>query len=213
MAYQGSCNAVDAAVGDTVYVACDGALLALDAATGATRWEFAGHSATTVAVTGDLVYVEDADGVIYALDIATGQERWRFEVTDPHGTLVVDNGLLAVASWPLEAGKTALIGIDATTGEERSRFEVADPSPIFSSAAANGIVYASSSHSVVAVDAATGRMRWRTETEVFYLHFSGVVISDGIALVGSFTQNGGSYSLSTRSMPRTGKNSGIVTSR
>ena len=120
----GTCSSDSVAVGDTVYVlGCDeigenGLLRALDAATGAKRWEFTGPTFSAVAVSGDLVYVDDLKGVLYALAIATGEERWHHNGL-PIGdiTLVVDSDVLVVASYSPQAFAqgSGLIGIDTAS--------------------------------------------------------------------------------------------------
>jgi len=71
-----------AATKDTVF-ADGGSLVAVDARSGALRWQFAGAGSedTDFLVTNDLVYVErisnDRSGKVYALDAATGQQRWQ----------------------------------------------------------------------------------------------------------------------------------------
>lgn len=76
-------------VGDSLFVtnwsdpigatADQGAIIAIDATTGAERWQFPTEHPTGAApaVAGGIVYAGDAGGVVYALDAETGEEHWR----------------------------------------------------------------------------------------------------------------------------------------
>lgn len=70
-----------AAVGNgLVYVGSDdGALYALDAATGAVRWKFStgGPVEASPLIAGDAVYFGSSDDAMYALDARTGALRWK----------------------------------------------------------------------------------------------------------------------------------------
>lgn len=59
-----------------------GAVIAIDAATGSERWQFPTEHAmgVTPAFAGGIVYAGDTSGVVYALDASTGQERWRIDL-------------------------------------------------------------------------------------------------------------------------------------
>lgn len=134
----------------TVFVATEGRqLLAIDLATGCRRWRHdAGvplRSGVTVqpamAGTPALVFVGDVAGTVHALDAATGALRWRTKV-DPHpaavitGTPQLDRGVLYV---PVSSYEVALV-------------------------LQKGYACCSFRGSVVALDAATGRERWKTYT-------------------------------------------------
>lgn len=64
-----------AVAGGIVYVGSFGALLALDAVTGAEQWSFATGAAvdSSPAVVGDVVYVGSSDGNLYAIDAGSGE--------------------------------------------------------------------------------------------------------------------------------------------
>jgi outer membrane protein assembly factor BamB len=83
-------------------VAEDGAVVALDARTGAIRWEAATAGINEVAplLVGDLVLVASNDGAVHAFDVADGTERWRvptegvpYTPTVAAGTLLVPTAL------------------------------------------------------------------------------------------------------------------------
>jgi outer membrane protein assembly factor BamB len=179
--------------GGTLYVSQSdpGIVTAIDAVTGQRRWQstVGMMGATSPAVAGGLVFVEaagrpmggsDTDYLI-ALDAATGTERWRYEsgrIED--SSPAVANGTVYVAT-----ADGSLRAIDALTGSERWRFDLTAPDPAsprpktvdryaipsapVSPAVADGIVYATSREGVLfAVDAVTGRQRWRFQSDANY---------------------------------------------
>jgi hypothetical protein len=96
---------------DTVYVAADAGVLALDAATGAVRAQGGVALPGTLALAGDTLYVGDSWGRVHALDATTLSTRW----SAPRGVGAKD---LAVAGGGLYvAGTGGVARFDAATGE------------------------------------------------------------------------------------------------
>jgi outer membrane protein assembly factor BamB len=99
-----------AVAGDTLYVGDTlGKMYAVDAITGAERWQFQGEDGILVSpiVVGDLLVFGDKAGWLYGLDRAEGTERWRLQLpagvrTEPvyaEGQVLVrtdDGGLHAI---------------------------------------------------------------------------------------------------------------------
>jgi len=73
---------------------------ALDAATGAVRWEHRtdGGIIAAPAISGDTVYAGSTDGLVHGLDRTTGRSRWSF-----------DTGAWQ-ASSPAVAGTSLVVG-------------------------------------------------------------------------------------------------------
>ena len=153
----------------------DWRVLALDATTGALKWdnELDYPIISAPEAVENLVYVgvrKDSRGsnsTVYALDSATGEIRWRVacDVGEPETIGRSANGLASIPS-PLDVYSSPTV--------------------------AGGMVYfGSSDHHVHALDAATGEVQWcfRTGESV---HFAPVVVS-GIAYVSS--SNGYFYAL------------------
>jgi outer membrane protein assembly factor BamB len=103
----GATPSTPAVDGDTVYMGFpSGAVTALDARTGAVRWDrllpgdtyFGGVHSSPV-VSGDTVFVGANNGRLYALDRATGQPRWQYEIGTwvAAGPAVSGNALVAGA--------------------------------------------------------------------------------------------------------------------
>lgn len=172
-------------VGDGIVIAAPqyGHVVALDLATGSERWRFdlpAGAAAERALVSEGRVYVgtsypsegaTDAP-VVYALDQETGTLAWR-TVLDPGTRLqwsppVLAGGLLMVTDAPSRAGRapTAHVhGLDAATGRPRWRADLGSDVSGFHEVwpllTRDTAYVAVAPGSLVAVDLATGAVRWR----------------------------------------------------
>ncbi len=140
----------------------DGRLVALDAKSGAERWQFktGGAVAGAPAVVDGTVFVGSYDGNVYALEAATGAERWRTSIGVVGGAPAVAEGLVyvttgqgnaapAVTDGTVYAGDgfgSVLYALDAATGEQR-----------WSSGQLQ--------RGLSAFDAVTGTERWHVTTE------------------------------------------------
>ncbi len=117
-----SLNLSPRVVGDTVYVAdAEGRVQALDAASGATRWQVdldlplsGGPGA------GDgMVLIGTSDADVVALNVVDGSERWRVRVSsEVLSAPGAANGVVVVHTVD---GK--VFGLESTTGSERWRYE------------------------------------------------------------------------------------------
>ncbi len=119
-----------------------GTVHAVDVRSGAVRWvaHLAGPSYlaqinSSPAIAGNRVFVSTGTGHVVALDLATGRRLW--------STLVDDTPETDLFSSPTVVGSTVLIGV--------SSIQLALPLPTYTF---HG--------SVVALDASSGRIRWRT---------------------------------------------------
>ena len=160
--------------GDTVYVRGDNQAdqtiwYALDAATGAVRWQTApgagGAIPTGPAVADGRVYVLGLQvGTLSALDMTTGATRWTVPVAGAVSmdALVVADGVVYVAARNMYA-------FDAATGRllwtRRSAAVPGDSKWFTSPAAADGVLYASESYLgadpvLHAMNPADGTDRW-----------------------------------------------------
>ncbi|HXY31569.1 MAG TPA: PQQ-binding-like beta-propeller repeat protein [Gemmatimonadaceae bacterium] len=160
--------------GTLVFGAGDGAVYAVDAASGRVRWraQTEGRIRSSPAVDGGRVYVGSYDGRVYCFDLASGTQRWRFD-TDGASLQSGKYGFdrRSIQSSPAVAGGVVYVGardgflyaIDATSGALKWRFDHHISWVITSPAVADGIVYAGSSDAafVQAIDA-TGKELWRT---------------------------------------------------
>ena len=158
------------ATGPTVYVGAneggdfdDGALYAVDAATGTQRWVFDEPSKPVQSgptVVDGVVYFTDNANTVYAVDAETGTENWRvtaLESSNTHSPTVVDGTVYVTA-------QSGVYGIDATTGEitwESATETTCDYAPTV----VNGRVYAEGAR-IYAFDADTGEELWTFERDV-----------------------------------------------
>lgn len=161
-----------------VYVGSnDHFLYALAADSGQMRWKYqtAANVAGSAAVAGQSVYFLSLDGNAYALDARTGVLRWKFAT----------------------GGESRVNGA-GLYGWAPSREVVPDPWDFFLSSplVADGTVYfGSGDHHVYALDAASGRLRWKYRTgDVVH---SSPALAGKLLYVGSW--DGVLYALDARS--------------
>ena len=187
-----------AVVAGTVYVGCgDGNCYALDAATGALKWEFETGNVvhSSPAVVNGTVYFGSWDTYLYAVDAATGREKWKFKTgEDP-----VNFNQTGIQSSPAVVDGVVYFGcrdsnvyaVDAVTGQEKWKYRITwvNASP----AVVDGQVYFGTSIPAffVALDAATGKERFKFDAHVPV--FSSPAIAGGVAYFGSF--NGSLYAV------------------
>lgn len=172
-------------------------------------WQFETHGpiAGSPTIAGGTLYVGSYDHDLYALDAATGKERWKFE---SEGRIVstpsVQDGTVYFGSMD-----SKFYAVDAASGKEKWHFATAgerrftarhihgldpagemmpDPFDFYSSSptVVNGVVYfGSGDNNVYALDAASGKLKWKFATKDI-VHASPAVV-DGLVLVGSWDSN------------------------
>ena len=179
--FQGSqaMRGAPAVAGDKVYVGggVDGGIYALDVATGQPHWTVPTPGQRTiytnpVAVDGVIYantgFTADGDDSLYAIDADTGAVLWSVDL-GPRvfaGPAVAD-GLVVISS----AGQRRLIALDAATGDEVWSLTRQQDEFIAGASVADGTVYTTTSvppegfapgsqGSLLAVDLATGELRW-----------------------------------------------------
>ncbi len=101
-----------------------GAVIALDARTGAERWRrgTGSYVYSSPAVADGTVYIGSYDGVLRALDLGTGGVRWSFRAGGRiSGSATVVDGVVYTAVLPLPGRPPRTFGLDARTGAIRYR--------------------------------------------------------------------------------------------
>jgi hypothetical protein len=142
--------------------AMDGALYARDASTGSPLWRFTtgGPIRHSAAVTAGTVVFGSHDGYTYALRVTDGALLWKTQ-TGPSATApLVDDGrsLVYVAS-----ASGAMTALRVASGAVAWRFDAGAPiltSPALSSDGSL-LLFGDEAIEAVALDAATGTVRWR----------------------------------------------------
>jgi len=142
-----------------IYVAYeDGTVRALDAATGAPRWEskLPARASSAPAVGGGLALVGGEDGALHALDGADGRLRWRHQTAAPiyAAPTVTAEAIYAPSG---DGSFSALAPLDG-----KLLWKIDATPPLTGRAAvADGIVYFGSADGrIYGIDAATGREVW-----------------------------------------------------
>ncbi|MEU3630618.1 PQQ-binding-like beta-propeller repeat protein [Streptomyces fradiae] len=173
-----------------------GGVQAWEASNGARLWELTGAQTdfetpeAGPAVHGDTVYVWQ-DARLRALDARTGTERWSYPIGD-----AASCGGVPVRLTPAEDGYvyvaagTRILCVDVLSGHVRWHFEapaVFLSPPAFApgpSVTGGGVYLADYLGTVYALDAATGKDRWRIATEARQ-SIEPVVVAHGNVHVGS----------------------------
>lgn len=142
--------------GCRLLVGTSAGLVALDAADGALRWRrFADTTVFSPTLVGDRAYAAGRDGVLRALESATGEVRWarRFEgwVYPPaqQAGVLVTGGQGAV-----------LTGLAPETGTVRWRRALSQELVYRPVAGHNAVFVTTFAGEVLAIDAASGAVRW-----------------------------------------------------
>ncbi|WP_175480119.1 outer membrane protein assembly factor BamB family protein [Natrinema salaciae] len=179
----------------TVYVGINTSLHAIDAATGATEWEFEtprpiGSSPTVVDGT---VYVGSSDGSMYAVNARTGEQEWRFDSRGPISAspTVVDGSVF------FGNRDHSLYAIDSETGEEEWEYKTSS-NVTTASTVVDGTVYTSIGSAVVAVDATTGDEVWEYDTDSYEIPASPTVWNDTVYAGESARHNDSIYAIDSK---------------
>jgi len=158
----GDCKTTPFVSGDTAYVGTsDSTLVALDTATGETRWQVSGNRRllSTPTVREGTVYIGDEAGDVYAVDAASGERQW--------ATLVRQDDEIKT---PVAAGSDHvyaaaiqghLYALSPDTGERQ--WEYAELSEFLSSGVvvAGGQVFVADTEQLHVVGAQNGTRQWQ----------------------------------------------------
>jgi outer membrane protein assembly factor BamB len=186
--------------GTLVFGGTDGAVHAIDVATGQERWKYSVKSEPVESAPGianGLVFIAGATAVV-ALDEDTGQERWRLATLEKAmGSPVVVDGVVYSAD-------AAVYAIDAATGQEKWRYRVPEEARFVQAdlAVSNSTVYAGTvGGTLVALNARTGQEIWtfrvpRTDEAPIAVVFSGPAVHDDVVYFGSLSK--GFYAVDAR---------------
>jgi outer membrane protein assembly factor BamB len=164
-----------------------GALFAIDADGGDEVWRFEvndGAVVTSPAVSNGLVYATSSS--LYAIDAKSGEEVW----THADEKASFDTAP-AVVDDVVYVGGSKLVALDADTGETVWTFTDAG-AYVAIPVVADGVIYAGTYHAeLLAIDAESGKERWRFRVEIKgsagdrQIESSPAVI-DGVIYFGSF---------------------------
>lgn len=173
----------------------NGHALALDAATGTTRWSFAiqdsatpvnGGSVGPAFVTDSLVLFAGVNGTVYALDRATGQVRWTYAANDSF-----EGGVVVVSRTVVVAGDRGLaLGLDLGTGRLLWQGNVV--SSVFQPIGSGSDVALVSAGTLFAFDP-TGQLRWQDggSGNGQAVYSTGASYANGLVYIGSVSHDAG----------------------
>jgi eukaryotic-like serine/threonine-protein kinase len=183
-------------VDGVVYVRNGDRLLALDANSGAKRWEFSVEAIEPrvvpgLAVAEGLVFAGSVNGDFFAIDAATGVQRWVFATgqtfpTSPATSPLVVDGTVYFSTGQGGSADDTLYALDIDTGRQIWSFPIHGAS-YTSPAYDKGVLYVaggfgeSPQASVYAVDASTGVERWKFETDA--VMFATPTVAEGTVFV------------------------------
>jgi eukaryotic-like serine/threonine-protein kinase len=175
-----------------------GAIFAIDGQSGSLKWQFATDTfvGSSPAVANGLVYAGCADGNLYAIDARTGKERWRAPLGGPvyESSPVVVDGVVYVqsggaASSPAVVGGVVYVGGGARPDAVRWPGD-AVLHAIDARTGRERWRLATGSAGVYAVDAATGTALWQFQTAGPVVR-TAVAAADGAVYAVSFNADGG----------------------
>jgi len=141
----------------------DGVLYARNATTGAPLWSFqtGGPIRHSAGVAGTILIVSSYDGNTYALNTANGSLLWQVAAGSSATAPLIDAGRLRVF---VASTSGVLTGLDLQSGDRLWSYDSGAPiltSPSLSSDG-NLVFFANESIKAIAVDAASGAVRWQT---------------------------------------------------
>ena len=141
------------------------------------RWTFKtdGGISSSPTLSGNTLFVASNGGSLYALNLLTGKLRWRFKAHNDLMTAPLVTGRTVIVAEGnnygtnfdpnnyllLGTGSNRILGIDAVTGVRKWKFAV-PASAMTTGAIVDGMYeHHDASGMLFAVDAATGKYRWR----------------------------------------------------
>ena len=178
--------------GSVIFGSGDGAVYALDAASGAKRWAFQTGAVVhaSPAIANGIVYIGSWDTNLYALDAASGAEKWRFKTGDDDAihnqTGLQSSPAVADGMVLFGARDSHLYALDAASGAKRWDYATKGSWVIASPAVRKGHVYAGTSDTglMLDLDAKTGKLLASVDLKGWPL-FSSPALSGDMLYVGS----------------------------
>lgn len=166
-ATKGQIYSSPAVVDGVVYVgSTDGAVYAIDAATGTEKWKVVtkGRVVSSPAVAEGTVYIESYDGLLYAIDAVTGQVRWTFATGGEHRFMA-----------------RHIHGLEPANELMPDPFDFYLSSPAVSS---GRVYFGSGDGNIYAIDVASGALKWKVSTG--NVVHSSPAVADGVVFIGGW---------------------------
>ena len=174
-----------------------GLLVAVDAHTGATAWEFrAGANAFrgSAASADGLVFAVDLGGTLHAVELLTGEERWSKPIRSQDGQRpIIADGLLYIGSID------RVVAFDPLTGDERWSWQGPTGLEVSIGAVSDGVAYLMATDGkLYAVSIADASTLWSLPTisgSLGYPTVDGNTIYEGTFPGGGNQPNGVTYAI------------------
>ncbi|HJQ25790.1 MAG TPA: PQQ-binding-like beta-propeller repeat protein [Blastocatellia bacterium] len=150
-----------AVAGGSIYIGSgDGVLHVLDTATGQEKWRFQAkdhdYGVGSPVIADGVVYFNNLNkglkGELYALDIQTRQPRWVYREQMYLSAPAIGADAVYLSTWT-----GLLVALDIKSGQEKWRLKAKTGPP----ALVDGTLYLSDGKNLSAVDAETGKLKWR----------------------------------------------------
>ena len=185
-----------------VFVGCNEKLVALDAKTGNTKWEFSDdpeewHYYSYPVTWNQLVIVNKLNPLqvenkdcIFVLDALTGTVKWKKRIDGllQRNLPVITNELLYYGTnEPGQKGK--IFAVDVLTGQERWHYQASTiwlDQPV---ANEQIVCFQPEGNELIALDALTGQEKWKFTPDKQKLHQTTPFISEELVYLSDFNQN------------------------
>ncbi|HEX5168476.1 MAG TPA: PQQ-binding-like beta-propeller repeat protein [Cyclobacteriaceae bacterium] len=177
--------------GRTIYFgSSDGNLYAVNAEDGTIRWKFRtdGPIHTTPAVMHQTVYVGSWDANFYAIDSKTGQLKWKVRTGDKPGMTGIQSSAVVDGDNVYFGARDAHVYcLSAATGEVVWTYDAEGSWILSSPTIKDHVLYVGTSDSylLLAIDAQTGREKFRFKTHGYV--YSSPSLAGNTAYFGDFT--------------------------
>ena len=157
--------------GDLIYTGTtDGHFVGVDVADGSVDWSWTpatGGNEIIGTVLDGIAYIATGDGVLHAITVADQTELWSFRVVSGRAsTPAITTDTVVVAARSNDPEPTGEVyALDRRTGERRWVYRATDGLQAAPPSVADGVVYLPSREAgMIALDLATGDVRWHAET-------------------------------------------------